>query len=106
LLNGPGNDLVAVTALAAAGCQLILFTTGRGTPLGSPVPVVKVSTNSALAQMKSAWIDFDAGRILNDSPGLDSEFYAHILRICEGTLTASEKMNARDISILRDGVTL
>ena len=65
LLNGPGNDIVAVTNLMAAGVHMILFTTGRGTPLGGPVPTVKISTNRALAEKKKNWIDFDASPILD-----------------------------------------
>jgi altronate hydrolase len=68
LLNGPGNDLVAATVLAAAGCQLILFTTGRGTPLGTVVPTVKIATNSDLFRRKKNWLDFDAGRLLEGVP--------------------------------------
>src|SRR5574344_1799648 len=65
LLAGPGNDMVAVTALAAAGAQLVLFSTGRGTPFGGPVPTLKIATNTPLAQRKPNWIDFDAGRLLS-----------------------------------------
>ena len=64
LVNGPGNDLISVTNLAASGCHLVLFTTGRGTPFGGFVPTIKISTNSELASRKTNWIDFDAGRVL------------------------------------------
>ena len=64
LVNGPGNDMVAITNLTACGVHMIFFTTGRGTPLGAPVPTVKVSTNRELSQKKSGWIDFDASPIL------------------------------------------
>ena len=90
LLNGPGNDIVAITNLMAAGVQLILFTTGRGTPLGSPVPTVKISTNTALAEKKSRWIDFDAGQIL-DGKDLDEEFFEFVISVAEGKETANEK---------------
>ena len=105
LLNGPGNDIVAVTNLMAAGAHIILFTTGRGTPVGGAVPTVKVSTNTALSERKHEWIDFDAGRCLT---GLDltEEFYSYILSVAEGAETKNEKYGFREISIFKDGVTL
>ncbi len=69
LLEAPGNDAVSSTALAAAGATIILFTTGRGTPLGFPVPTIKIASNSDLAARKPGWIDFDAGRVLDDGFG-------------------------------------
>ena len=105
LLNGPGNDIVAVTNLAAAGVHLILFTTGRGTPLGSAVPTVKVSTNASLASKKSGWIDFDASPTLcgND---LTDELFEYVLRVASGEQTKNEINGYREISIFKDGVTL
>ncbi|MBR3553021.1 MAG: altronate dehydratase [Clostridia bacterium] len=100
LLNGPGNDMVAVTNLAAAGCQLILFTTGRGTPLGAPVPTVKIATNSALAKKKRAWIDFDA-----QSQTADDLFHL-LLDTANGRKTKNERNDFREIAIFKDGVTL
>lgn len=105
LLNGPGNDMVAVTNLAACGCQLILFSTGRGTPLGTVVPTIKISTNTALASRKPGWIDFDAGGIINGEK-LDGDFYRYIISVAEGRLCANEKNNQREIAIFKDGVTL
>lgn len=105
LLNGPGNDMVAVTNLAACGCQLILFSTGRGTPLGTVVPTIKISTNTALASRKPGWIDFDAGGIINGEE-LDGDFYRYIVSVAEGRLCANEKNNQREIAIFKDGVTL
>ena len=108
LLNGPGNDIVAVTNLTAAGAHLILFTTGRGTPLGAPVPTVKIATNPSLAKRKANWIDFNAGRLLTgeDSDALDEEFFRCILRIASGEQTKNEENGYREISIFKDGVTL
>ena len=105
LQNGPGNDIVAVTNLMAAGAHIILFTTGRGTPLGSAVPTVKISTNSALAEKKSNWIDFDAGRVLtgNDCTEELAEF---VLEIANGKLAKNEENGYEEISIFKDGVTL
>lgn len=100
LLNGPGNDMVAVTNLAAAGCQIILFTTGRGTPLGAPVPTVKIATNTALAEKKRNWIDFDAQK------GSEEELINLIGEICSGKKTKNEENGYRDIAIFKDGVTL
>ena len=108
LLNGPGNDIVAVTNLAAAGAHLILFTTGRGTPLGAPVPTVKVATNSRLAEKKSNWIDFDAGVLLSgaNSDKTDDAFFEKILAVASGEETKNELNGYREISICKDGVTL
>ena len=105
LLNGPGNDMVAVTNLAAAGCHLILFSTGRGTPLGAPVPTVKISSNSALAQKKKDWIDFDAGRIL-DGEDITEEFVQYVLSVANGKKTCNENNGYREIAIFKEGVTL
>ena len=108
LLEGPGNDIVAVTALAAAGCHLVLFTTGRGTPLGGPVPVMKVSSNTPIAQRKPGWIDFDAGRLLSGSTrtALLDELTALVLATAEGRQTRAEERGQRDLAIFKDGVTL
>ena len=100
LLNGPGNDMVAVTNLTAAGCHLILFTTGRGTPLGAPVPTIKIATNSHLAENKKKWIDFDA------QSGTADELFALITEIAQGSETKNEKNGYREIAIFKDGVTL
>lgn len=107
LLEAPGNDAVSSTALAAAGATAILFTTGRGTPLGFPVPTVKIASNSDLAARKSGWIDFDAGRALED--GLDATaeaLLARILAIASGEETAAERNGEREIAIWKRGVTL
>ncbi|MBP2630141.1 MAG: altronate dehydratase [Firmicutes bacterium] len=109
LLMAPGNDLVASTALAAAGANLILFTTGRGTPFGCPVPTVKIASNSQLASRKAGWIDFDAGKLLSgmDMQSISNEFFAFILEIADGSKKAkSESLDKRDLAIFKDGVTL
>lgn len=107
LLEAPGNDAVSSTALAAAGATMILFTTGRGTPLGFPVPTVKVSSNSALAQAKSSWIDFDAGRVLDGDGGpVAEEFARYLLAVASGEPTAAERSGQRVIAIWKRGVTL
>ncbi|MBQ6163006.1 MAG: altronate dehydratase [Clostridia bacterium] len=100
LLNGPGNDLVAITNLTAAGCHLILFTTGRGTPLGAPVPTVKIATNSTLSQKKPHWIDFDA------YSGNTDELFRLMLDVVEGRQTRNELNGFREIAIFKNGVTL
>lgn len=108
LLYGPGNDMVSVTALAASGCQMVLFTTGRGTPFGGPVPTVKISTNSALAKNKPHWIDFDAGRIV-DGVNLDSlsnQFIDYIIEVINGKKTNNELNHYKEIAIFKQGVTL
>jgi altronate hydrolase len=107
LLEAPGNDAVSSTALAAAGATMVLFTTGRGTPLGFPVPTVKVSSNSALAQSKAGWIDFDAGRLLDEpADAIVDEFAARLLSIASGEPTAAERAGQRAIAIWKRGVTL
>lgn len=100
LLDGPGNDPIAATGLTAAGCHLLLFTTGRGTPLGAPVPTIKIATNTALAQRKNGWIDFDA------QTGSADDLWDLILRTAEGAPTKNETNGNRQIAIFKDGVTL
>ncbi len=105
LLTGPGNDIVAVTNLAASGCNMILFSTGRGTPVGAPVPTVKISTNTDLFQRKPHWIDFDAGSVI-DGAELSDALVDYIMSVASGTRTNNEKNGYREISIFKDGVTL
>ncbi|MGG4469466.1 altronate dehydratase family protein [Paenibacillus alvei] len=108
LLSAPGNDLVATSALGASGCQLVLFTTGRGTPFGSFVPTIKVSTNTPLYQEKSHWIDFNAGSLLEDveEEAVLEEFINYIIDVASGMQVNHEKNNFREIAIFKDGVTL
>ena len=109
LLSAPGNDLVASTALAAAGCQLVLFTTGRGTPFSTFVPTLKVSTNSDLARRKPQWIDFDAGVLLDGTtmPELLQRFIAYIINVCSGKeQTTAEAHGNAEFAIFKNGVTL
>ncbi|KML33456.1 UxaA family hydrolase [Rossellomorea marisflavi] len=109
LVQGPGNDLVSVTALTAAGAHIVLFTTGRGTPFGGPVPTVKISTNSALAQKKTNWIDFNAGQLIEGrgKEELADEFFEYITGLASGEVrTHNERLGFKEISIFKDGVTL
>lgn len=108
LLEAPGNDAVSSTALAAAGATLILFTTGRGTPLGFPVPTLKIASNSELAHRKPNWIDFDAGQGLFDetTDGLDEAFLDLVLATASGEKTANERNGEKSIAIWKRGVTL
>mgnify|MGYP001031225611 CR=1 FL=1 len=108
LLSAPGNDLVASSALAAAGCQVVLFTTGRGTPFGSFVPTMKISTNTDLATRKPNWIDFNAGVLVEDQD-MDTvvkEFTDYIIKVASGELVNNEKMNFRELAIFKSGITL
>ena len=105
LLNGPGNDIVAVTNLMASGVHLILFTTGRGTPLGSAVPTIKIATNHALATKKANWIDFDASPLL-DGKELTEQLLQYVLSVANGALTCNERNGYEEIAIFKDGVTL
>ena len=108
LTSTPGNDLVAVTSLACAGCQMVLFTTGRGTPFGGFVPTVKVATNTAMATKKSNLIDFNAGALVGEKSmdELLSDFIDLIADIASGKQTKNETNNFREISIFKDGVIL
>ena len=109
LLSAPGNDGVAVTALAASGCHMVLFTTGRGTPLGGVVPTMKIATNSDLATRKPHWIDFDAGPIATGDTtvsGLRDSFIDAVLQIASGKPTKNEINDIAEIVIFKTGVTL
>ena len=108
LLSAPGNDLVAATALAAAGAQIILFTTGRGTPFASPVPTVKIATNSGLAGKKSNWIDFNAGVLVEgiSMEEVAGQFYDYVIEVASGRKVVSEEAGFHDMAIWKRGVTL
>lgn len=109
LLQAPGNDLVASGALAASGAQLVLFTTGRGTPFGCPVPTVKLSSNTPLYEKKNRWIDFDAGQLLHgvSRETLTDTLYRYVLALASGELRAkSESLDKHSLAIFKDGVTL
>ncbi len=108
LLQAPGNDLVASLALAVSGAHMVLFTTGRGTPFGCPVPTVKVSSNTNLFEHKNGWIDFNAGELAQGKSmeTLTDEFYDFVLSVASGKKTKSERMDKRDLAIFKDGVTL
>ncbi|MCH5177537.1 MAG: altronate dehydratase, partial [Prevotellaceae bacterium] len=100
LLSAPGNDLVASTALAASSCHMVLFTTGRGTPFGTFVPTLKISTNSTLAQRKPHWIDFNAGALIEDTPmaQLFRQFIAKIITIANGAPSWNERNGYHEIA--------
>ena len=108
LLSAPGNDLVAATALASAGCQIVLFTTGRGTPFGTFIPTMKVATNSNLFARKPNWIDFNAGKLVEGTSMSDlvREFTDKIIAVASGQRTRNEENGYREISIFKNGVTL
>ena len=108
LLTGPGNDIVSCTNMTASGAHMILFTTGRGTPLGAPVPTIKIASNSDLANRKPEWIDYNAGRILEGMSFEKSkeELFDFIVRTASGRQTKNEKHDYREIAIFKSGVTL
>lgn len=108
LLSAPGNDLVASTALAASGCQIVLFTTGRGTPFGTFIPTMKISTNSNLFHNKPNWIDFNAGQLVEGRPMNEvlNDFIDKIISVANGEPSQNEKNGYREISIFKNGVTL
>ena len=98
------NPMIAITNLTAVGCHMILFTTGRGTPLGAPVPTLKIATNSALAKNKPHWIDFDAQALL--SGDCTDALWQYMKAVAEGAPSKNELGNYREIAIFKDGVTL
>lgn len=108
LLSAPGNDLVASTALAAAGCHLVLFTTGRGTPFGTFVPTLKISTNTSLFLHKGNWMDFNAGTLVEGESmtSVSHRFTELVCAVASGQLTQNEKHDFRGIAIFKTGVTL
>jgi len=107
LLQGPGNDLVAASNLASADCQLVLFTTGRGTPFGSYVPTMKVATNTQIFEKKGHWMDFNAGRLLTeDKEVVLKDFIEKIISVASGEKTRNEENDIREVAIFKTGVTL
>jgi altronate hydrolase len=110
LLDAPGNDIVSSTALAASGATLVLFTTGRGTPLGGPVPTLKISSNTDLARGKPQWIDFDAGELVSadrQAEEIAGDLVRLVIEVASGTKrTKSEVFGNREIAIWKNGVTL
>lgn len=110
LLESPGNDGVSSTAMTVSGATLLLFTTGRGTPLGFPVPTIKISSNSEIAAKKPHWIDFNAGSVLDGEATLDSladDLMEMILDVASGRrLARNEEHDYREIAIWKEGVTL
>ena len=108
LLSAPGNDLVASTALAASGAHIVLFTTGRGTPFASPVPTIKISSNSNLAGRKQNWIDFNAGVWVEDKEIGETaqELFDYVVAVASGEKVASERAGFHDMAIFKKGVTL
>jgi altronate hydrolase len=109
LIQAPGNDQVSVTALAAAGAHLVLFTTGRGTPFGGAVPTVKIATNSGLAERKKHWIDVNAGQLMEgvSMDDMKRKLYEYVLQVASGAeRTRNERHGFREIAIFKDGVTL
>ena len=107
LLSAPGNDLVASTALAASGAQIVLFTTGRGTPFASPVPTVKISSNSNLYQKKNNWIDFNCGALVDGGTigQMGEALFEYVLEVASGRLVKAEEAGFHDMAIFKQGVT-
>ncbi|MFW6271248.1 MAG: altronate dehydratase, partial [Bacillota bacterium] len=109
LLEGPGNDLVSTTNLTATGAQIILFTTGRGTPFGGPVPTMKIATNNQLYHKKSNWMDFNAGKLLesNNLNELAEDLYKMVIKIASGQKRTKNEINDfKEMTIFKKGVTL
>ncbi|MFV0448351.1 MAG: UxaA family hydrolase [Vibrio sp.] len=108
LLSAPGNDAIATSALAMAGCHMVLFSTGRGTPYGGPVPTLKLATNSDLARRKPHWIDFNAGTLVEGTPmdTLLEQFVDKVADFVNGEPTRNEINEFREIAVFKSGVTL
>ena len=108
LLSAPGNDLVASTALAASGAHIVLFTTGRGTPFASPVPTVKISTNTGLSQKKNNWIDFNCGVMVEDTSldEMGKQLFDYVMEVASGKKVKAEEKGFHDMAIFKQGVTL
>lgn len=108
LLSAPGNDLVASTALASSGAQIVLFSTGRGTPFGCPVPTLKISSNTVLAEKKSGWIDFNAGTLVNGGTISEKaqELFDFVISVAEGRKTRNEVNGFQSMAIFKTGTTL
>jgi len=108
LLSAPGNDAVATTALGMSGCQMVLFSTGRGTPFGGFIPTMKIAANSRLANLKPNWIDFNAGRLVEGETmdALLHDFIEQIIATANGQYVRQEVNNYREIAIFKSGVTL
>ena len=108
LLSGPGNDLVAASALAAAGCHIVLFTTGRGTPFGTFIPTIKISTNTPLYKLKPHWMDFNAGSLVEDKnlEEVTEQLTKFILEVSGGKLVNNEINRFKELAIFKKGVTL
>lgn len=108
LLRAPGNDLVATSALALSGCQLVLFTTGRGTPFGAFIPTMKISTNTPLAKFKSSWIDFDAGALVEQTAADEvlNGLIDKVIATANGERVKHEEVGAKELAIFKSGVTL
>lgn len=108
LLSAPGNDLVASTALAASGAHIVLFTTGRGTPFASPVPTVKISSNSPLYEHKKNWIDFNCGSMVSGTSleDLGEELFRYVIDVASGKKVKAEEAGFHDMAIFKQGVTL
>ena len=108
LLQAPGNDLVAASSLALSGCQMVLFTTGRGTPFGSFIPTMKISTNTQLSKFKANWIDFNAGSLVEDEEpqAVLDRFIEKVLATADGELLKHEKTGFKEVAIFKTGVTL
>ncbi len=109
VFTAPGNDLVATTALAAAKCHLVLFTTGRGNPYGGYVPTIKISTNTELYDKKRKWIDFNAGKLITENitfEELTCDFIDYVISVINGEKSNNEKNKFQEIAIFKSGVTL
>lgn len=108
LLYGPGNDLISTTAMSASGAQILLFSTGRGTPFATPVPTIKIASNPRIAASKPGWIDFSAAELLEGKPveQLARELLDKVLSVANGELVSTEKKGHHDFAIFKTGITL
>jgi len=108
-MDTPGHDIEQMTGMVAGGAQVVLFTTGRGTPTGSPIaPVIKISTNSKIYQRMNDNIDFNSGTIIEGSETIQSvgdRLWQELHDVCNGKLTKSEILKQHDFGLWRIGPT-
>ncbi|MEW9669886.1 UxaA family hydrolase [Ammoniphilus sp. 3BR4] len=106
-MDTPGHDIEQLTGMVAGGAQVVLFTSGRGTPTGSPIaPVIKIATNSAMFERMSDNMDIDAGTIIEGKESIDSvgqRLFDEIARVSSGKMTKAEILKQHDFGIWRVG---
>ncbi|SFF63689.1 altronate dehydratase large subunit [Planifilum fulgidum] len=108
-MDTPGHDIEQLTGMVAGGAQLVLFTSGRGTPTGSPIaPVIKIASNTRMFETMQENMDLNAGTVIDGTESVESvgkRIFEEILQVCSGKLTKSEILRQHDFGIWRIGPT-